>query len=187
MRTGDDERRILERDLHDGPQQDLIALAVNLQLARELVERDPAAAAELLDDMGQDVQDALEKTAQLAQRIYPPLLETGGLGAALRAAAVATGVRTEISVAVSKLPPASAGTIYFCWLDALAGAPEDALATVTVAAADGVATFEIGAAQALPEDVLVRIRDRVEAIGGRLTVEVSADCRTVVGRLPLSR
>ena len=109
VRAEDDERRSLERDLHDGPQQDLIALAVNLQLARDLLERDPDAAAELLDDMGRDVQRAIEKTARLAQRIYPPLLETGGLGAALRAAAVATGVRTEIGPAVAQLPPADRG------------------------------------------------------------------------------
>jgi signal transduction histidine kinase len=188
VRAEDDERRSLERDLHDGPQQDLIALAVNLQLARELVERDPGTAADLLEDMGRDVQRALERTALLAHRIYPPLLETGGLGAALRAAAVATGVRTEISAEVAKLPSATAGTVYFCWLDALEGTRGSGLATITVVVDDGVATFEIGGVgQAPPDEVLARMRDRVGAIGGGLTTEPSADGWTAVGRLPLSR
>ena len=187
VRAEDDERRSLERDLHDGSQQDLIALAVNLQLARELIGRDPGAATDLLDEMGRDVQRTIEKTAQLAQRIYPPLLETGGLGAALRAAAVATGVRTEITAEVAKLPAATAGTVYFCWLDALEGARGSGLATIAVVADDGVATFEIGGGQALPDQVLARMRDRVEAIGGGLTMEPSSDGWTAVGRLPLSR
>jgi signal transduction histidine kinase len=187
VRAEDDERRSLERDLHDGPQQDLIALAVNLQLARDLVARDPGAAAELLEDMDQDVQRALERTALLAHRIYPPILETGGLGAALRAAAVATGVRTEISAAVAKLPSAAAGTVYFCWLDALEGT-RSGLATITVVVDGGVATFEIGGAGQSPTDeVLARMRDRVEAIGGGLTTEPSPEGWTAVGRLPLSR
>jgi signal transduction histidine kinase len=188
VRAEDDERRSLERDLHDGPQQDLIALAVNLQLAHELVERDPGAAAELLEDIGRDVQRALENTAQLAQRIYPPLVETGGLGAALRAAAVVSGVRTEISVTAPQLPSATAGTVYFCWLDAIEGLRDGAPATIAVVAANGVATFEIGGAAQMPsDDVLARMRDRVEAIGGRLTTESSANRWTDVGEFPLSR
>ena len=128
-RAEDHERRRLERDLHDGPQQDLIALAVNIQLARALAERDVDAAIELLDGMGREVQRALERIAQLAQRIYPPLLETGGLSAAIRAAAVTLGVRAEIIVTVTQLPPATAGAVYFCALDVLEGLG-DALAEV---------------------------------------------------------
>ncbi len=73
--------------------------------------RDADAAAELLDDMGREVQRAVEGIAQLAQLIYPPFLETGGLPAALRAAAVTLGVRTEIIVTVPQLPPATAGAV----------------------------------------------------------------------------
>jgi signal transduction histidine kinase len=188
VRADDHERRSLERDLHDGPQQDLIALAVHLQIARELVGRDPDAAVELLDNMVGNVQRALEKTAQLAQRIYPPLLETGGLGAALRAAAVAIGVRTEITAAVAELPTATAGAVYFCWLDALEGVHDGGSATIAVIAEDGVATFEIrGVGLALADETFIRMRDRVEAIGGRLAIETSAEGWRAVGRLPLSR
>ena len=183
-------RRSLERDLHDGPQQQLVALAVNVQLARALVERDPAAAADVLDDLGEDLQRVLESTARLAQRIYPPLLDAGGLGAALRAAAVANGVRSEISVAAGALPSAAAAVVYFCWLDVLETAGNDATATVAVAIDDGALTFDVGrpATAAVPGDALTRMRDRVEAIGGRLTVESGTTGRTSVGGwIPLSR
>jgi signal transduction histidine kinase len=184
----DAERRGLERELHDGTQQHLVALAVNIQLARELVERDPGATVELLDDMGRDLQRALEETARLAQRIYPPLLEAGGLAAALRAAAISTGVTTEISAAPVPLSPEAAGAVYFCWLDALASASDGRRATVVVSAEDGAATFEIGgSAASVPDDVRARMRDRVEALGGRLTIESRPEGTILRGSLPLAR
>ncbi len=185
----DAERRGIERELHDGTQQHLIALAVNLQLARELVERDPGAAVELLDDMSRDLRRALEETARLAQRIYPPLLEAGGLAAALRAAAMAAGVRTEISAANVRLSPEAAGAMYFCWLDALASTSDaPPPATVAVSAEDGAATFELGgSATSIPDDVLARMRDRVAALGGRLETESRPGGTILRGSLPLVR
>ena len=142
---------------------------------------------ELLDDMGREVQRAVERIAQLAQLIYPPFLETGGLAAALRAAAVTLGVRTEIIVTVPQLPPATAGAVYFCSLDALQEVRDGGPATIGVVGDDGVVTFELrGPGQALPDEVLTRMHDRVEAIGGRLTSDPSPDGWAVVGRLPLS-
>src|SRR5262245_24016153 len=129
----DAHRRSLERELHDGAQQQLVALAVNVQLARALVEHDPAAATGLLDDMARDAQQALESTTRLALRIHPPLLDAGGLGVALRAAAVANGMRAEINVAVGRLPSPVAGAVYFCWLDVLESARGAQPATVAVA------------------------------------------------------
>jgi signal transduction histidine kinase len=171
-------------------QQRLVTLAINIQLARQLMEGDATGAAEILDEMGSEVQRALEETAQLAQRIYPPLLEAGGLRAALRAAALATGQTTEISVAaITRLSPEIAGTVYFCWLDVLQGAGDVARATMVVSGDDGAVTFEVGgdATTSLPDGVTGRMRDRIEAIGGRLSVE-SRDGRGVLcGRLPLAR
>ena len=70
--------------------------------------------------MGRDVQQALDETALLAQRIYPPLLEAGGLAAALRSAAVTAGVPASVDVAAgSNYPPEVARTVYMCWLEAL--------------------------------------------------------------------
>jgi signal transduction histidine kinase len=182
------DRRRLERELHDGTQAELVALAVNLQLARELVGRDPEAAHDLLGGMSRDLQRALDGAAHLAQRIYPPLLESGGLAASVRAAATATGAVTEISASHVELPPETAGAVYFCCLDALASTSDDAgAATIVVSATDGAVTFELGGSAALiPDDVLVRMRDRVEALGGRLTTESRPET-TVRGWLPLGR
>ena len=103
-------------------QQHLVALAVNLQLAIGLTEADPAGAKALLEEMGKDVQQALEEAAQLAQRIHPPLLETGGFAAALRAAASSAGVTSSVEVATSaSYPPEVVTTVYLCWLEALHG------------------------------------------------------------------
>ena len=99
----------------------------------QLADVDPAAAKALLDEMGRDVQQALDETARLAQRIYPPLLGAGGLAAALRAAAVSAGVPAPVDVAAdARYPPEIAGAVYFCCLEALEHAGDGARATVTV-------------------------------------------------------
>ena len=86
--------------------------------------------------MGKDVQQALEEAAQLAQRIYPPLLETGGLAAALRAAASSAGVTSSVEVATSaSYPPEVVTTVYLCWLEALEAPP--AAVTIVVRDAEG--------------------------------------------------
>src|SRR5262245_32104854 len=74
MAAADGERRRIERGLHDGVQQHLIALAVSLQLARELADSDPAALKALLEDITRDVREALESVRALAHGIYPSLL-----------------------------------------------------------------------------------------------------------------
>ena len=76
--AADADRRRIERDLHAGVQQQLVALAVNLQLAGALAGADPAGATRLLAELERDVQQLLDEAAQLAHRIYPPLLEAGG-------------------------------------------------------------------------------------------------------------
>ncbi len=85
--SGDAERRRVERDLHDGAQQNLVALAVNLRLARDLLTDDPAASAELLDQLAADLKATIDELRDLAHGIYPPLLADSGLDQALRAAA----------------------------------------------------------------------------------------------------
>jgi signal transduction histidine kinase len=178
--AADSDRRRIERELHEGVQQHLVALAVNLQLALSLIESDVAAARELVEEMRRNVQQALEDTARLAQAIYPPLLEAAGLGAALRAAAVSAGVPASVDVAAgSGYPPELARTVYFCWLEVLEHAANETGAAVSVREDDGALTFEFAGSQTR----LDNMRDRVEALGGRLTVD--ADSR-VYGSLPLS-
>jgi signal transduction histidine kinase len=189
----DAERRGIERELHDGPQQALVALAVKLQLARDLLDSDPVAAKELLEEMGGDVQRALDETAKLAHRIYPPLLEAGGLAAALRAAAVSAGVRTKIEVAtLDGCPPELAGAVYFCCRAGLERVGAGAQATIVVRIADGALVFELvqdepGAAESGSERAFELQCDRVEALGGRLTIRSDPGHGIrVSGSLPVS-
>ncbi len=176
--AADADRRSIERELHDGVQQHLVALAVNLQLAEQLVGDDPAAAKTLLQDLRRNVQQALEEAAQLAQTIHPPLLETGGLAATLRAAASSIGVPSSVEVAADPgWPPEAVMTVYLCWLEALSGATAGTRMTIGVREAEGALSFEICGSEALPD----RLRDRVEALGGEL---VSSEA-SVTGFLPL--
>ena len=85
--SGDAERRRVERDLHDGAQQHLVALAINLRLARDIVPEDPEGAVEMLGQLAGDVQLTIKELRELAHGIYPPLLADNGLPDALRAAA----------------------------------------------------------------------------------------------------
>ena len=118
--AADADRRRIERELHDGVQQHLVALAVNLQLANGLVDDDPRRRRRSSKRCGRDVQQALEEAAHLAQRIHPPLLETGGLAAALRAAASSAGVTSSVEVAAgASYSPEAVTTVYLCWLEAL--------------------------------------------------------------------
>jgi signal transduction histidine kinase len=187
--ASDADRRRIERDLHDGPQQQLVALAANLQLARRLADADPTAAKALLDEMGRDLRQALDEAGKLAQRIYPPLLDAGGLAVALRAAAVSLGVPTRIEVAAGAgCPPEVAGAVYFCCVEVLECAAAEATARVTVRGEDRVLAFEVVTNSVCSDAALVRLRDRVEALGGQLTVaSTPADRTRVSGSLALSR
>jgi signal transduction histidine kinase len=192
--AADADRRTIERRLHDGPQQHLVALAANLELARHLADGDSAAAKALLEEMRRDVHQALDETGRLAHRIYPPLLEAGGLAVALRTAAASAGVPTHIDVPAGvRYPPEVAGTVYFCCLEVLEWAGNGARATVTVRDEEGALAFEVvagdaGPAVTAPSAILTRFRDRVEGLGGRLTVRSeSGDSIRVSGSLPVVR
>jgi signal transduction histidine kinase len=172
--------RAMESDLHEGVQQHLVALAVKLQLAAPLVDEDPAAAKALLDEMERDVQEALDEAARLAQRIYPQLLEAGELAGALRSAAVSTGVPASVDVeANSTYSPEVLRTVYLCWLEALDHARGAERATATLREEHGALRFEFVEAHAGSEAAsewsprLEGLRDRVEALGGRLTIEAA--------------
>jgi signal transduction histidine kinase len=185
----DAERRRIERDLHSGVQQHLVALAANLQLAAGLLDADTAAAKTLLEEMGRDVQQALDETGKLAHRIYPPLLEAGGLAAALRSAAVSANAPTRIDVeAGATYPPEVAAAVYFSCLEVLEHASPGAPAAVTVRDEGETLAFEVVADCAKADAELLQLHDRVEALGGRLTIRSESDGRTRVGgSLPRAR
>ena len=104
--AADADRRGIERDLHEIVRQQLVALAVNLQRMGSSIDAGSAAAKELLEEMTRDVQQALDETAQLAQRIYPALLNARGLAAALRSAAADAGIRVSVDVPAGRELPA---------------------------------------------------------------------------------
>ena len=187
--ASDADRRMIERELHDGVQQHLIALAVNLQLAGQASGSDAAAARKLLEEMGRDVQQALDETSLLAQRIYPATLEAGALGALLRSAAVSAGLPASVDVdAPSNHPPEVVMTLYLCWLNMLAFRSVETRARIRVRESEDVLAFELVGNAAYSDADLDYLRDRVEALGGRLVVTSGSDGGTrVSGSLPLSR
>lgn len=181
------ERRRIERDLHEGVQQHLVAFSVNLQLARELMDADPAAAKTLLAEIERDVQQALDETAQLAQRIYPPL-DGVSLATTLRSAAVRAGVRASVDVVTREHYPSEiAVALYWSWLDVLEQVGDGASAALQVRDDDngGALAFELVADSDQLDAALERLHDRVEALGGWVRIHVEPGLRTRVnGSVP---
>jgi signal transduction histidine kinase len=132
------------------------------------------------------VQQAIEDARNLADRIYPPLLSAGGLAPALRAAAARAHVPTRLEVETGRsYPPEIAGSVYFTCLGVLehAGGTE---VTVTVRSDETTVTFEVVVEGAIDAEGL-SLRDRIEALDGRLDVRSEPDHRTrLVGSVPLS-
>jgi signal transduction histidine kinase len=125
--SGDAERRRLERDLHDGAQQSLVALAVNLRLARDLITEEPETATDLLDQLATDVRNAVQELRELAHGIYPPLLAGSGLPDALRAAAARSPLEVTLNAAaVGRYSAEIEAAVYFCCLEALQNAAKHA-------------------------------------------------------------
>jgi signal transduction histidine kinase len=186
VRAADADRRRIERELHGGVQQHLVALAVRLQLAESALDSDPAAAKTLLEEIGRDVQDAVDEASRLAQRIHVPLLELG-LAAALRAAAVSAGVPASVEVSARpSCPPEILHTVYACWLEALEH-PGDARPEITVRQDAAALVFEVERGEGPSAAGLDALRDRVEALGGALTIRTEAGRVRISGSLPLSR
>jgi signal transduction histidine kinase len=187
--AADDDRRAIERALHDGVHQRLVALAIDLQLVRRAIAADPDAVTPLLEEMGADLERALEETTLLGQRTFPVSLELDGLAALLRAAAVSAGVSASVEVQVgSSCPPEVVMTVYRWWLDALAGADGETRPAIRVRDDGTGFAFDLVGAAAPSGAELERVRDRVEALGGQLTEEPApAGGIRVSGRIPLPR
>ena len=195
----DEQRRKLERDIHDGAQQQLVALAVKTRLARGLTERAPARTAEVLAQIEQETQQALEDLRDLARGIYPPLLADRGLAAAIEA----QGRRSTVPVTVradglGRYPRDVEAAAYFCVLEALQNVAKYARATsVTVTltregeglsfqvADDGVG-FDPSVAD--HGTGLQGMADRLGALDGSVQVVSSPGAGTTVrGHLPMAR
>jgi len=193
----DEERRRLERNIHDGAQQQLVALSVQLRLVEQLVDRDATKAHEVLRQLQRTTGDALEDLRDLARGIYPPLLADQGLPAALEAQARKSGLPITLAPdGVGRYDQDVEAAVYFCVLEALQNVAKYARATaitVTLHDADRRLLFEVNddgegfdPAHAVGGMGLRSMSDRVEAVGGSLEVtSTPGRGTTVVGTIPL--
>jgi signal transduction histidine kinase len=183
VETADAERLRIERNLHDGAQQHLVALAVKAGLAQQLLVRDPDRARAFLAEFTADVHRALEELRSLAHGIYPPLLSSKGLAEALGAACRRSAIPARLEAGgIRRYPPALEAAVYFTCLEALQNAAkhagEGATACVRLLEEEGTLAFEVaddgagfdpsGEAEGAG---LTNIRDRIGAIGGSVRVE----------------
>ena len=195
--TAQDERaRKLERDIHDGAQQQLVALSVKLGLAEQLASRDPEEARAVIGELKAEATDALDTLRDLARGIYPPLLADQGLGAALGAQARKSPVEIRLEGdGLERYAPEIEAAVYFCCLEAMQNVAKYAnatSATIRLARSDGHLTFEVAddGAGFDPTQArgsgLTNMRDRLEALGGSLRVEAVPDEGTRIrGRIPV--
>ncbi len=198
--ASDAARRQIERNLHDGAQQHLVALAVNVRLARRMVETDAAASAEMLDQLGVGIQDAVQELRALAHGIYPPLLVDRGIAEALRSAAGRAALPTEVVADdLGRYSPEEEAAVYFCCMEALQNAGkhagEGATAILRVWEEPGALLFDAAdtgqgfdaATKGLGAG-FVNMNDRVGAIGGTVTVRSApGQGTTISGRIPITR
>ena len=188
VEAADADRRAIERALHDGAQQHLVALAVDLQRLAGLVDSDPPATKALIGEMAAKLQGALDETRELAQMVYPQLLEGRGLASALRSAAERAGVTLVVDVQAGiGYPSQVTAVVYWSCVDALSSASRGSEATISVVDEDGVLRFEVAVDGPYPGERLDRLRDSIEALDGRIIVEDQHDGSRVHGWLPLSR
>ncbi len=195
--TAQDERaKQLERNLHDGAQQQLVALGIRLNLARRLAEHDAPAIAETLGGLQEQATDALESLRDLARGIYPPLLADQGLVVALDAQGRKAALPVDVTGAgTGRYPQEVEAAVYFCCLEALQNVAKyanAASARVRIDDRDGAVRFEVtddgsgfDPARTPLGTGLQGMRDRLEALGGTLTVESSPGTGTkVTGSIP---
>ena len=178
-----EERRRIERALHDGAQQDLIAISVRLQLVRNLVATAPAEALASLDEVQREVRHALDRLRRLAGEIYPAILDTRGLPDALRQAASASEAAAHVETAeLGRYPAEIEAAVFFVWRAVLDRLGSGADAEIRARAEGEALHVEIVAARGVD---LAGVRDLVEGAGGVLAVGSRAGGGLVEVTFPL--
>ena len=197
LTAADEERRRIERDLHDGAQQRLVAVTLTLRLAQSRIETDPAGAAELVAQAREEAQLAIDELRELARGIHPALLSDRGLGPALEALAARAPVPVEVSgVPEAPLPREVEAAAYFCTAEALTNVAKYAHASTAFVQVSvecdrlrvQVQDDGVGGADPDTGSGLRGLRDRVDALDGRLEVESPPGGGTrVTVEVPLDR
>jgi signal transduction histidine kinase len=194
----DAERRRLERNIHDGAQQQLVALTVKLRLLQQLTERDPTKAREIAEQLQGEATSALDELRDLARGIYPPLLADRGLEAALDAQARKSTVPVSVECGeLGRFPQDVEAAVYFSCLEALTNVAKYAEATrvrISLARTDGVLTFAVADDGVGFDPTAVTlgtglqgIADRIDALGGSLDVASAGGTGTVIsGIVPIA-
>jgi signal transduction histidine kinase len=200
--AADAERRRIERNLHDGAQQHLVALAVQMQLAADEVTAEPERGPAVLAALRQDLREAIEELRSLAHGIYPPLLRDAGLGEALRAAARRSAGHVSVrAVDIGRHPAEVEAAVYFCCTEAMQNAAKHAPGAdvrITVVVRDGALCFEIDDdGPGLPTSPvahghgLANMIDRAAALGGEVTISTLRSDHAlgtrVAGSIPIAR
>ena len=197
VEAADRERRRLERNIHDGAQQQLVALSVMARLAETTVDSDKEGARAMVAQAQADAVDALENLRDLARGIYPPLLADQGLAAALEAQARKSPIPvTTEADRLGRFPQEAEAAVYFCALEALQNIAKYAAAsraTVRLAASAGALEFSVtddgigfDPGSAGYGTGLQGMADRMSALGGDLQVQSQpGHGTTVTGRLPV--
>jgi PAS domain S-box-containing protein len=194
--AGDTERRRLERNLHDGAQQRIVALSLSLRVALAKLEKDPAGARELLANAGDELALALEELRELARGLHPAVLSDRGLSAAVEGLAGRAPVPVEIAeMPEQRLPAPVEAAAYYLIAEALTNVAKYAQATavrIRVSANDDgvaveVADDGVGGADAAAGTGIRGLADRVEALGGSLEVVSPAGAGTALrAEIPLT-
>lgn len=198
LKKADDERQSIERNLHDGVQQDLVALRIKLELAEEAMGEDPVRTRQMLDAMGSHMDEVLETLRTLARGIYPALLDRQGLDDALKSVARRSPLPISVDApTIGRYSREIEAAIYFCCLEAMQNATKHAgrgaAISLRLTQEDGHLRFEVrdsgagfDAAQTDGQHGVLNMRDRIEAIGGSLAIDSWPGRGTVVsGYVPV--
>jgi signal transduction histidine kinase len=195
--AGDEARRRIERDLHDGPQQGLVTLALKVRALRATLGPDSEALAEELADVGAGLDEVLDELRELSRGLHPSALWHGGLGPALNTLARRAPLHVDVAVLVpDRLSEAIEVAVYFLVAEALTNVAKHGHAsgvTVGVEARDGAVTASvsddgIGGADPRRGSGLIGLRDRVEELGGTIAVTSARGAGTsVVAHIPIPR
>jgi signal transduction histidine kinase len=191
--TQDRERRQLERDIHDGAQQQLVALAINLKLARALLESDPGHARRVLDEQAGAVAEAIRTLSDLSGGLLPESLGQQGLATAVRVATAGNPVPVHVKASTGRHAPAVEATLYFCALEAVQNATKHADASridiriteegdrISVEVKDDGRGLGTGGRTGQGTGSgLLNLRERVAAVGGDLDLEGTPGQGTMV-------